>query len=139
MTAPEAESTATTSGVEVRTVAESAGSPVQETLTVATQREATGLTTVKVDGELDMLTAPTLMSVVEDELNRGCDRLLVDLRPVSFLGSSGLTALIAVARRCANDQVQLRLVANGPNVMRPLEITGLAAVFTTVTDPLDAW
>lgn len=139
MTAPEAESTTTPSGVEVRTVAESAGSPVQETLTVATQREATGLTTVKVDGELDMLTAPTLMSVVEDELNRGCDRLLVDLRPVSFLGSSGLTALIAVARRCANDQVQLRLVANGPSVTRPLEITGLAAAFTTVTDPLDAW
>ena len=139
MTAPEAESTTTESGVEVRTVAESAGSPVQETLTVATQRETTGLTTVKVDGELDMLTAPMLMSVVDDELDRGCNRLLVDLRPVRFLGSSGLTALIAVARRCASDQVQLRLVANGPSVMRPLEITGLTAAFTTVSDPLDAW
>ncbi|MFG1928388.1 STAS domain-containing protein [Cryptosporangium sp. NPDC048952] len=139
MATPRAEYSTAESGVEVRTVAESAGSPVQETLTVATQRDATGLTTVEVDGELDMLTAPTLMSVVDEALDRGCNRLLVDLRPVRFLGSSGLTALIAVARRCASDQVQLRLVADGPSVMRPLEITGLAAAFTTVTDPLDAW
>ncbi|SHN48029.1 STAS domain-containing protein [Cryptosporangium aurantiacum] len=139
MTAPEAQWTVIESGVEVRTVAESAGSPVQETLTVATAREATGLTTVRVDGELDMLTAPTLISVVDDELDRGCSRLLVDLRPVRFLGSSGLSALIALARRCADQQVQLRLVADGPSVLRPLEITGLVTAFTTVSDPLDAW
>ncbi|GAA3397085.1 STAS domain-containing protein [Cryptosporangium minutisporangium] len=139
MTAPEAEWTRAESGVEVRTVAESAGSPVEETLTVATHRDPTGLTTVKVDGELDMLTAPTLMSVVGDELDRGCTRLLVDLRPVTFLGSSGLTALIALARRCTDDQVRLRLVADGPNVLRPLEITGLTAAFNTVSDPLEAW
>jgi len=139
MTAPELDRRTAESGVEVRTVAESAGSPVQETLTVATQREPSGLTTVKVDGAVDMLTAPTLISVVDGELDRGCSRLLVDLRPVSFLGSSGLTALIAMARRCADDHVQLRLVADGAQVMRPLEITGLASAFTTVSDPLDAW
>lgn len=139
MTAPEAEWTVTAGGVEVRTVAESAGSPVQETLTVATQRNAAGLTTVEVDGELDMLTAPTLLTVVGDELDRGCRRLLLDLRPVRFLGSSGLTALIAVARRCETDRVELRLVADGPSVLRPLEITGLMAAFTTVSDPRDAW
>jgi anti-sigma B factor antagonist len=139
MTAPEVERTTLANGVEVRTVAERAGYPVEETLTVATRRDTTGLTTVEVEGELDMLTAPTLMSVVGSELDRGCTRLLVDLRPVRFLGSSGLTALIAMARRCAADRVQLRLVADGPSVLRPLEITGLTAAFTTVTDPLDAW
>ncbi|MFI5956660.1 STAS domain-containing protein [Cryptosporangium sp. NPDC051539] len=139
MTAPEAEWTLAEHGVEVRTVAESAGSPVRETLTVATHRDDTGLTTVKVDGEVDMLTAPMLSSVVDDELDRGCTRLLVDLRPVRFLGSSGLTALIAMARRCSADQVQLRLIAEGPNVLRPLEITGLSSAFTIVTDPVDAW
>jgi anti-sigma B factor antagonist len=139
MTAPEAQWTRAESGIEVRTVAEQAGSPVSETLTVATHRDPTGLTTVRVDGEVDMLTAPTLLSVVHDELDRGCRRLLVDLRPVSFLGSSGLTALIAMAHRCAEDQVQLRLVADGPTVTRPLEITGLGAVLQTVSDPLEAW
>ena len=109
MTAPEVERTTVERGVEVRT-----GSPVQETLTVSTLRESSGLTSVKVDGELDMLTAPTLTSVIDGELDHGCTRLLVDLRPVRFLGSSGLTALIATARRCTNDQVQLRLVADGP-------------------------
>jgi anti-sigma B factor antagonist len=139
MTAPEAQWTRAESGIEVRTVAEQAGFPVTETLTVATHREPTGLTTVRVEGAVDMLTAPTLLSVVDDELDRGCQRLLVDLRPVTFLGSSGLTALIAMARRSAADQVQLRLVADGPSVIRPLEITGLAAVLQTVSDPLEAW
>ncbi|WP_170323855.1 STAS domain-containing protein [Cryptosporangium phraense] len=141
MTAPEAEWTLAEHehGVEVRTVAESTGSPVRETLTVATARGESGLTTVTVEGEVDMLTAPMLSSVVDEELDRGCDRMLIDLRPVTFLGSSGLTALIAMARRCAADQIQLRLVADGPSVLRPLEITGLATAFTTVTDPRDAW
>jgi anti-sigma B factor antagonist len=139
MTAPETEWTRTTGGVEVRAVAESAGSPVRETLTVATHREPTGLTTVRVDGEIDMLTAPTLLSVVDDELDRGCQRLLVDLRPVRFLGSSGLTALIAVGRRCDQEDVRLRLVADSPSVIRPLEITGLATAFHIVSDPLHAW
>jgi len=139
MTAPEAQWTRAESGIEVRTVAEQAGFPVTETLTVATHREPNGLTTVRVDGAVDMLTAPTLLSVVDDELDRGCQRLLVDLRPVTFLGSSGLTALIAMAHRCAADQVQLRVVADGPSVIRPLEITGLAAVLQTVSDPLEAW
>jgi anti-sigma B factor antagonist len=139
MTAPEAQWTRAESGIEVRTVAERAGSPVSETLTVATHREPLGLTTARVDGEVDMLTAPTLLTVIDDELDRGCQRLLVDLRPVSFLGSSGLTALIAIAHRCAEQRVELRLVADGPTVTRPLEITGLAAVFHTVADPLDAW
>ena len=139
MTAPEAQWTRVESGVEVRTVSESASSPVRETLTVATHREPSGLTTVGVEGEVDMLTAPTLLAVIGDELDRGCLRLLLDLRPVRFLGSCGLTALIAIASRCADSKVQLRLVADDSRVTRPLEMTGLAAAFEIVRDPLEAW
>jgi anti-sigma B factor antagonist len=124
---------------EVRTVSESAGAPVRETLTVATHREPSGLTTVQVDGEVDMLTAPTLLTVVGDELDSGCLRLLLDLRPVRFLGSCGLTALIAIASRCADSKVRLCLIADDPRVTRPLEMTGLATAFQIVSDPLEAW
>ncbi len=65
--------------------------------------------------------------------------LLVDLRGVSFLGASGVTALIEAGRDAPAGLPPIRLVVDGNRpVVRAAEITGLEQVFAVYEDVDDA-
>jgi anti-sigma B factor antagonist len=104
---------------------------------VVLDRPAPGVVVASVSGELDMLTAPRLRSVVAAEL-AGCSVLVIDLAGVSFLGSAGLAVLVEASHEAERHQVELRVVATGRTVRRPLEITGLDEVLTTFPTRDDA-
>ncbi len=96
------------------------------------ERYDAGSALLRVEGEIDTLTA--------DELERGMDQLLaapsgvlvVDLSDVTFMASSGLAVLIRAAHRA--DDRRLRIVATGRAVRRPLEITGSDQLFDLYND-----
>ncbi len=104
-----------------------------ELLDLAVYR-ADGVTVVAVIGEVDLLTAPLLTSRVNEELVQRPRALVLDLSGVSFLGSSGLAALVQTRDRAGEQAVPLRLVSNSQAVIRPLVATGLEAIFEIVTD-----
>jgi anti-anti-sigma factor len=90
--------------------------------------EASGTTVVRVQGELDLATAPQL-----DEALGGIEGggpVIVDLTDVGFLDSSGLAVLLQARQRIGGtDGDGLRLVVSRPAILRVLEVTGLTAVF----------
>ena len=104
---------------------------------VLVDRPVPGVVVATVSGEVDMLTAPNLRAVVTAELD-DCKVLVLDLSGVGFLGSAGLAVLVEAAHEAERRQVELRLVANGRSVRRPLEITGLDEVLTTFPTRDDA-
>jgi anti-sigma B factor antagonist len=81
--------------------------------------------------DVDMVTGPPL----RDQLRRclaGHPRLFVlDLRGVEFFGTTGL-GLLVEARNGAEPDTLLRVVADNPIVLRPIEIAGLDRVVTVV-------
>ena len=86
------------------------------------QRLAGRAHVVTVRGELDLYTAPELERALG--LNGTAHgRVVVDLRECSFIDSTGLGILIAADRRSGCDG--LLIVANGLEVLRALEVTGL--------------
>jgi len=97
---------------------------------VDTRRTAPGTVVVRVRGELDIETAPALRQVLLDQLERGgLDELIVDMRHVLFMDSTGIGALVAgygTAR-----QAGVAFVVSNPSdlVRRQLELTGLAELF----------
>ncbi|MEQ3554212.1 STAS domain-containing protein [Pseudonocardia nematodicida] len=95
-----------------------------------------GLTVLTVRGEVDTLTAPRLGVALDELLDDGAPggSIAVDLEAVTFLASSGLGVLIHTARRAARDGKQLYVVATNRAVLRPLEVTGSAQLFTLVAD-----
>ena len=114
------------------------GAPDQDLLVdlgVAVSSPRAGLTVLTVRGEVDALTAPRLATAL-DELMSGPDdhRVALDLQGVTFLASSGLGVLIDTARRAARDDRTLFVVATARAVLRPLEVTGSAQLFTVVPD-----
>jgi anti-anti-sigma factor len=108
-----------------------------------TRHTAAGATVTAI-GEIDIVTAPALW-VSLDETRRELrtispgSTLLVDLRQVAFLSAAGLGTLLAFHSRCGADGTGMRIIADHPAVLRPLEVTGLrwllAAPLTTDEGP----
>lgn len=90
---------------------------------------------VTVTGEVDMVTTPQLRSYLQQQLGRADSILVVDLRAVEFLGSSGLAVLVETLDGAREHGIALRLVCNSREVVRPLEATGLTELFEIHHDP----
>ena len=81
-------------------------------------------TTVVVAGEVDLTTAGELRATVAEQLAAG--PVLLDLRPVRFIDSSGVAALDALRRECAEHGWEMRLCAELPKgVAQILDLTGM--------------
>jgi len=81
-------------------------------------------TTVSVAGELDLATVDEFSAAVLSGLARG--PVLIDLREVTFMDSSGVRALNTALRESAERGRELR-VSEGmhPSVVQVLELTGM--------------
>jgi len=97
--------------------------------------EVGGSVLVTVAGEIDMVTTPRLRSYLREQLTRAGSMLVVDLRAVEFLGSSGLAVLVETLDGARERGVALRLVCDSREVVRPLEATGLTDLFEIHHDP----
>lgn len=99
---------------------------------IADARRADGSALLTIAGELDIAT----VSVVRDRLaaliDAGVSRLVVDLRDVSFMDSTGLAAFIHAKMRLGDDG-RMTLVMEPDSYARLIfEVAGLTGVLDVV-------
>ena len=85
-------------------------------------------------GELDMSSVPVLEDKLRAARAAGGRRLVVDLRELEFMDSTGLTLLTRWSRGADRDGYALELVRGDPRVHRLFEITGMDAFFSFVDE-----
>jgi anti-sigma B factor antagonist len=85
-------------------------------------------------GELDMGSVPILEEHLRRARDAGGRRLVVDLRELEFMDSTGLTLLTRWSRGADQDGYELALIRGEDRVHRLFEITGMAAYFTFVDE-----
>ena len=90
---------------------------------------AGGLPVLVVSGEIDVYTSPTLREHLVEAVGEEHPTVVLDLRAVTFLDSTGLGVLITGLKRCRSAGGELHIVTTQPNVLKVLEITGLDEVF----------
>jgi anti-sigma B factor antagonist len=101
-----------------------------------------GYTVVEVGGEVDVATAPQLRACLDQAINAGSPRLVVDLRQASFIDSIGLGVLIGARRHLLahpGHDGSVQLVCAEGLVLRVLRLTGLDGIFAlhaTLSDAL---
>ncbi|MEV6122004.1 STAS domain-containing protein [Streptomyces sp. NPDC052077] len=88
-------------------------------------------------GELDHHTADLLREPLEDCVDKGFNRLVVDCSRLEFCDSTGLNVLLGARLKAEAAGGGVHLVGMQPVVARVFEITGAEAVFT-VHDTLEA-
>ena len=98
--------------------------PADGLLHLVVQEHATA-TVIAAVGELDMASAPELERLLSEQEGP----VLLDLRSLRFIDSSGLRILVGAEERSRRDGLDLRL-ATGPATQRILDLTGLAGHFS---------
>lgn len=89
-------------------------------------------TIVAVRGELDLASSPTLEEELERVAELESSLVVIDLRELEFMDSTGLSALLKANQR-AEQAGQRFGVINGPQqVQRLLSLTGVAERLTVV-------
>lgn len=114
-------------------------SPNGQTVRVSVEKHGQAVV-LAVSGDIDMVTAPEFEKHLLSALRERPGTLVVDLGGVDFLGSAGLTALVA-AHQEAGERTRLRVVAESSATARPLQLTGLdqeIPVFATRDEALSA-
>ena len=80
-------------------------------------------------GELDLASVDDLARQVRELRHDGFDRIVIDLRRLDFIDSSGLQTLLALHGEAARDGQHLTLVPGSAHVQRLFELTGTRGVF----------
>jgi anti-sigma B factor antagonist len=81
-------------------------------------------------GDFDLAQAPALAATLDELIDAGFANIVVDLRQVCFLDSTGLRTLIVARRTAGARDARLSLVAGPPEVHRIFELTGTEPLFS---------
>lgn len=85
-------------------------------------------TVVAAEGEVDVASSPALSQALDEALQQG-RKVVVDLRGVTFLDSTGLGVLVQALNTATEASRELRLAVTDPNVLKVFEVTALDDVF----------
>ena len=88
---------------------------------------------VVLTGELDLVHTGRLQSILNDLITPGA-RVVLDVCALTFLDSTGLSALLRAAKRARIAGATFRLAAPHPAVTRILNLTGVGLALETCAD-----
>jgi len=88
-------------------------------------------------GELDIATTPELEQALADATADAATEIVLDLRELTFMDSSGLRALAQANTRAGESGVDLSIWRGPRQIERVLEISGLGSLLPLVDPPPD--
>jgi anti-anti-sigma factor len=81
--------------------------------------------TLRLHGELDLATAPTLEQALAEALEAGGAQLILDLSDLNFIDSTGIAILIGAISRDGDRPEIFFIPSKAPAVARVLKLTGV--------------
>ena len=96
-----------------------------------------GLPVLRVDGEIDIYTAPLFKQAVVKLVSEGNNDVIIDLSQVSFMDSSGFGTLLGATRRLRPGGGGLHLAGANNTIQRMLRLTRLDSIMR-IYDTVDA-
>lgn len=94
---------------------------------------------IRVEGRLNMVTAPELRETVVSAVGAGLTRLVVDLTNVTFMDSSGLGALIGALKTTRASGGDLRIAGVGEQVSMVLQLSNVDRILKPYANPETAF
>jgi anti-sigma B factor antagonist len=92
-------------------------------------------TTLVLSGDLDLLSSPTLAHAADAVAESDAELVIIDLRELEFMDSTGLHVLLQAQQRMHELGRRFVLVRGGDQVQRMFDLTGVADALTIVDSP----
>lgn len=90
---------------------------------------------IGVSGELDLASSPGLEQELETGAASHAELVIVDLRQLEFMDSTGLSVLVRAHQRATENGQRFAVVRGPQQVERLLSLTGVADRLTLVDSP----
>jgi anti-sigma B factor antagonist len=90
---------------------------------------------IAVSGELDLASGPALESELDKVTAPQTTLVIVDLRELEFMDSTGLSIIVRAHQRLSEAGCELSLVRGSTQVQRLLDLTGVAERVRLVDAP----
>lgn len=90
------------------------------------QRQIDGITIIDISGRLDSSVSGEVMDRLNEAVNSGVARLVLNLRQVSYISSAGLRSILVAAKLIKSANGEMRLCQPNDLVKRILEDSGFA-------------
>ena len=108
---------------------------MQNEFRVEVHRDGASAVVVAVSGELDLASGPELESELDQISGPDTQLLVIDLRNLDFMDSTGLSILVRAHQRLAGEGCEMSLVKGSQQVQRLLDLTGVAERLRLVDAP----
>jgi anti-sigma B factor antagonist len=92
-------------------------------------------TVLAISGELDLAASPALEEELDQVFGAPVAHLIIDLRELDFIDSTGLSVLVKAHQRADGQNCRFGLVNGGSQVRRLLTLTGIADRLTVADAP----
>jgi anti-sigma B factor antagonist len=89
-------------------------------------------------GELDLDSVHRVDAVLEEVRGEGCPELVLDLRGVTFMDSTGLRLVIRWDAAAQEDEFRFAVVPGDEVVQRVFRLTGMDSLVAVAEPPPDA-
>jgi anti-sigma B factor antagonist len=101
-------------------------------------KDASGVTVVRVEGQLIVGNRQELKDLVNQALDAGSRKFLIDFSRTGYIDSSGLGALVALAKRVRELGGEIRLSGLNEDLRSLFELTKLDTLFAIADTPEQA-
>jgi anti-sigma B factor antagonist len=92
------------------------------------------LTILALEGYLDAHTAPEFENAVQNEIDSGNRRIIVDCQGLSYISSAGLGVFMSFLEEIREAGGDIKICGPSPKVMQVFEILGFPALFDMLPD-----
>lgn len=92
-------------------------------------KDPSGATIVRVEGQLIVANRQDLKTLIQDALQAGERKFVVDFTPTAYIDSSGLGALVSINKKVREAGGELRLAGLNEDLRALFELTKLDTLF----------
>ncbi|MGE0354826.1 MAG: STAS domain-containing protein [Gemmatimonadales bacterium] len=103
-----------------------------------TQKEASGVLVVRVEGQLIVGNRQELKNVIQQAVDNGERKFLIDFSKTGYIDSSGLGALVSISKKIREQGGELRLSGLNEDLRSLFELTKLDTLFSIADTPEQA-
>ncbi len=94
---------------------------------------------LKIKGRIDSATAPQFANAVNETIEEGRYKIVLDMSEVEFISSAGLRVLVNAQKTCRRYNRGEVVISNVPaNIYSALDLAGFTALFKIFNDNLTA-